>query len=50
MFLYKYNGDILKTEFPYLYVEGKDKKGLALYPYIALKCLDLHLREEKVQF
>jgi hypothetical protein len=24
MFLYKYNGDILKTEFPYLYVEGTD--------------------------
>jgi hypothetical protein len=46
MFLYKYNGDILKIEFPYLYHEGIEKKALALYPYIVLKCKDLNIENK----
>ena len=45
MFLYKYNEEILKVEFPYLYLEGPNKKGLALYPYIVLKNKDLKLEK-----
>jgi hypothetical protein len=43
MFLYKYNEDILKIEYPYLHVEGQSKKALALYPYIILKCKDVNV-------
>jgi hypothetical protein len=49
MFLYKFNAEIIKIEYPYLYVEGSEKKGLALYPYIILKCKDLNI-ENKLQF
>lgn len=41
MFLYKFNSDILKIEYPYLCLEGDQKKFLALYPNIVLKCKDL---------
>ena len=39
--LYKYNGEILKAEYPYLTLEGDNKKYLALYPNIILKNKDL---------
>ena len=37
MFLYKFNAEILKNQFPYLCLEGEIKKALALYPLIILK-------------
>lgn len=39
--LYKFNGEILKAEYPYLTLEGDTKKFLALYPNIILKNKDL---------
>ena len=42
MFMYKFNEDILKIEYPYLHLEGDNKKFLALYPNILLKCKDLN--------
>ena len=41
LFLYQFNGDILKVEYPYLTLEGQQKKYLALYPNIMLRCKDL---------
>lgn len=41
MFLYKFNADLLSTEFPYLCLQGTEKKYLALYPLMMLKCVDL---------
>ena len=43
LFLYKYNADILAAEFPYLCKHGTEKKALALYPNIVLKCVDIGL-------
>ena len=42
MFMYKFNEEILKIEYPYLCLEGDNKKYLALYPNIILKCKDLN--------
>ena len=50
MFLYKFNSDILKIEYPYLCLNGKEKKHLALYPLIMLKCVDLAIQHEKNKF
>ena len=50
MFLYKFNKDILSTEFPYLCLEGTTRKGLGLYPNIIMKCIDMKLPEDKEQF
>jgi len=41
MFLYKFNEEILTTEFPYIHNSGDKKKALGLYPYFFLKCIDL---------
>lgn len=41
LFLYKYNGDILQVEFPYMCLENETKKALSLYPNIVLKCIDI---------
>ena len=41
MFLYKFNEDILKIEYPYLCTSKDEKKFLALYPNIMLKVKDL---------
>ena len=41
MFLYKFNLDILQIEYPYLHLQGEEKKFLALYPNILMKCKDL---------
>ena len=41
MFLYKFSGEILRTEYPYLTLEGQAKKHLALYPNMVLKVKDL---------
>jgi len=51
MFLYKFNQDILQIEYPYLHLQGEEKKFLALYPNILMKCKDLGQRaHEKTQF
>ena len=47
--LYKYNGEILSAEYPYLTLEGDVKKALALYPNIVLKNKDLGEIAEKNQ-
>ena len=41
MFLYKFTGEILRTEYPYLTLEGQQKKYLALYPNMMLRLKDL---------
>lgn len=46
MFLYKFNLDILSIEYPYLHLKGDQKKFLALYPNILLKCKDLGEKAE----
>ena len=50
MFLYKFNAEILELEFPYLYLEGDNKKALALFPNIILKCVDIGVQETKEKF
>ena len=50
LFLYKWNGDILKVEFPYIYLENDTKKALSLYPNIILKCVDIGAQYEKTNF
>ena len=47
MFLYKFNAEILKIEYPYLCLTGKEKKHLALYPLIMLKCVDIGIQADK---
>jgi len=37
MFLYKFNAEILESEFPYLSLENDTKKSLSLFPNIILK-------------
>jgi len=37
MFLYKFNAEILQSEFPYLSLENDTKKSLSLFPNIILK-------------
>ena len=46
LFLYKFNLDILKIEYPYLHLEGEEKKFLALYPNMLLKCKDIGQRAQ----
>jgi len=50
MFLYKFNADILKVEYPYLCLTGSERKHLALYPLIMLKCVDLGIQADKNKF
>jgi len=49
MFLYKFNLDILSIEYPYLHLQGEQKKFLALYPNILLKCKDLGAKAHSKQ-
>ena len=49
MFLYKFNQEILKIEYPYICLEGDQKKALALYPNIIFKCKDLGAKAEDKQ-
>ena len=49
MFLYKFNQEILKIEYPYICLEGDQKKALALYPNIIFICKDLGAKAEDKQ-
>jgi hypothetical protein len=51
MFLYKFNHDILKVEYPYLFVENQVEKRLALYPYVILNSKNItDMPADKVNF
>lgn len=50
LFLHRFNGEIAEVDFPHLCIKGEERKKLALYPNIVIKCKDIAMERKKQTF
>jgi hypothetical protein len=50
LFMQKLSTEIAETEYPHLCIKSDEKKKLALYPNIVVKCKDIGLETKKQNF